>query len=263
MKRKQILWTVILGCSLVCCGLCVRYYDTKEIQSYEEQLEVVNYLNESYQKKLVPLMENKELFEVQLEQLIEEQTQLITEIEETDELYATLKEKVGAVHMSLPSEEALQLLHSDKKYMTTEKVRLYKIPSEIEEFHTGNSLSYYMVKPLGVVSVATTDSAMHENAEDETWVFVSFKQFGEMVNSVGWIKYTQLMEYNAETKELYRGPFILSEDAIDLYTGELAHRGLRGDWVSASFIGDRAQVGTDGGWIFAWVDRKYVLYPEY
>lgn len=49
-----------------------------------------------------------------------------------------------------------------------------------------------------------------------------------MVNSVGWIKYTQLMEYNAETKELYRGPFILAEDAIDLYTGELAHRGLRG-----------------------------------
>ncbi len=125
MKRKQILWTVIFSLSLVCCGLCVRYYDIKEIQSYEEQLEVVNYLNESYQKKLVSLMENKELLEAQLEQLIEEQTQLMT------------------------------------------------------------------------------DFAIHENAEDKTWVFVYFKQIGEMVDSVGWIKYTQLMEYNAETKELY------------------------------------------------------------
>lgn len=146
MKRKQIVWTVIFSLSLVCCGLCVRYYDTKEMQSYEEQLEVVNYLFENYQKKLVPLMENKELLEAQLEQLIEEQTQLMTEIEEADALYATLKEKVGDVHMSLPSEEALQLLHSDKKYMTTEKVRLYKIPSEIEEFYTGNRLSYYLEK---------------------------------------------------------------------------------------------------------------------
>lgn len=148
-------------------------------------------------------MGNKELLEAQLEQLIEEQMQLMTEIEEVDALYATLKEKVGEVHMSLPSEEALQILHSDKKYMTTENVRLYKIPSEIEEFYTGNSLSYYMVKPLGVVAVEATDSTIHENAEDKTWVFVYFKQIGEMVDSVGWIKYTQLMEYNAETKELY------------------------------------------------------------
>ena len=94
------------------------------------------------------------------------------------------------------------------------------------------------------------------------WVLVSYHAFGDWIDSYGWVKFSELIEYNEETINLLQGPFMLSEDAIDIETGELAHELLRGSWVNVDFKEDFVRVGTDGG-IYCKVDKKYLIYPEY
>ena len=90
---------------------------------------------------------------------------------------------------------------------------------------------------------------------------ISHRTFGEMVDTHGWVRFSDLIEYNEETMHLLTGPFMLSEDAVDIETGELVHSLLRGNLVNIEFMDEYVMVSTDGG-IYAYVDKKYVIYPE-
>lgn len=173
-----------------------------------------------------------------------------------------LAQKIENFHMEPPETRFYEAI-SENKYMIADSVTLRKMPCDSEEFYTENTLSYYMVTPIAVVFETVVD--LQDNswtAEDRHWVLVSYHAFGDWIDSYGWVKFSELIEYNEETINLLQGPFMLSEDAIDIETGELAHELLRGSWVSVDFEEDYVRVGTDGG-IFCKVDKKYLIYPEY
>ena len=233
MKRKNFLILLVVNIlTIICCFLIWCHYSKENsiVNDYEQQLE---------EYKSVEQILHNQLAEMQV-----------------------LTQKIDNFHMEPPETRFCEAI-SENKYMTAESVTLRKMPCDSEEFYTENTLSYYMVTPIAVVFETVVD--LQDNswtAEDRHWVLVSCHASGDWIDSYGWVKFSELVEYNEETTNLLQGPFMLSEDAIDIETGKLAHELLRGSWVSVEFKEDFVRVGTDGG-ISCKVDKKYLIYPEY
>lgn len=234
MKRNY-LWILLFVSilAIVCCFLVLHHYSV-------EHDRVVIY----YEQQLEDCKDSEQILHNQLAEM------------------QVLTQKIENFHMEPPETRLCEAI-SENKYMTAESVTLRKMPCDSEEFYTENTLSYYMVTPIAVVFETVVDLQDNSwNPEDRHWVLVSYHAFGDWIDSYGWVKFSELVEYNEETTNLLQGPFMLSEDAIDIETGELAHELLRGSWVSVEFKEDFVRVGTDGG-ISCKVDKKYLIYPEY
>lgn len=259
MKRNKslLIFTIVFLAMLACIYVCYHHYAQEYhtmISKYEDQIKAYEHSEQVLLEQLEELQQEKDSIISELEmrtQELEMQTQELHEIEE----------KIANFHMQPPNSEDWKAL-SGKKMMSKENVPLRKIPSDNEDFYTGIILSYDNVKAHAMVVETMTDLQDPTwLSKDRNWVLVSIYTFGESVDSYGWVRLSELMEYNEDTMYLYQGPFFVSEDAIDLETGELAHSSLRGHYVSVEFMEDCAKVSTHGG-IYCYVDKKYVTYPE-
>ncbi|MBR3762838.1 MAG: hypothetical protein IKK59_08900 [Lachnospiraceae bacterium] len=230
MKRNYLWILLLVSISAITCCFLIWHHYSKAYDSAVNQ------------------------YEQQLSELLEENTILNNEFE-------LLLQKINEFHME-PPEGAFYEAISENKYMTAEEVTLRKMPCESEEFNTGNTLSYCMVTPYVVVFESIMDLQDKSwKPEDRHWVLVSCHAFGDWMDSFGWVRFSELVEYNEDTMHLLQGPFMLAEDAVDIETGEPAHELLRGSWVCVDFKGDYVRVATHGG-ISANVDKKYLIYPE-
>lgn len=258
MKRSIFCALLFVSISAFACCFLMWHHYTKEydsvVKQYEQQLEEHDTSEEILHIKLAELQAEKVGLEQQVSELLEENTILNND-------FKLLMQKIDDFHMEPPETRFYEAI-SENEYISAEGVTLRKMPCDSEEFYTGNTLAYYKVTPLAVVFESVMDLQDKSwNAEDRHWVLVSCHMFGDWMDSYGWVRFSELVEYNEDTMHLLKGPFMLAEDAVDIETGELVHELLRGSWVSVQFKEDYVRVGTHGG-IFGNVDKKYLIYPE-
>lgn len=219
---------------------------TALIAGYENQMKEYELSVQDAQAQLEKLQsENQELQE--------ENGSILAELESQTLEWQELKNEIGHSYMGASEDQFLKEVYAGK-YMTAENVPVRRMPSDNEMFYSPNELSYYMVTPVAAVVNYVDDEVTH-------WVFVKFLTIGEAVDNQGWVKFSELIEYTEDTKSLLKGPFVLSEDAVDIRTGNPVDMYLRGSEVNAEFKEGYVNVMTDGG-ISANVDEKYLIYPE-
>lgn len=259
MKNKRIIIILlsVLGVGISCFYIWYQYLKVHDnmINSYENQVKEYEANEKIMQEQLEKIQYENEKLKMQISQIKEEKLGVEEELEK-------LTETIKNVHMTPPETEFYESI-KEKKYMLGENVNLRKIPSDSSEFYSSGTLSYVLVTTHAVVFEMVMD--LYDKtwkSEDRHWVLVSYHSFsGDLSDSFGWVKFSELIEYTEETKELLKGGFTLAENAIDLETGSLAHPLLRGQRVAVKFMDNCAQVFTNGG-ISCYVDKKYIIYPE-
>ncbi len=244
-KRQIIVFIVVILCFLA--GLVCMVYQNKTLQGEYKEL----------QNRAKELQEEKTALEVLTEHIAEEKSLLAEQVDLQKNAWQEQINVLQNFHMEPPETEHLDRIYTGT-YMAGEDTKLYKIPSENELFYTGIQLSYERVTPIYTVIESITDRSQWD--EDRHWVLVSIYPFGEMVDSVGWIKYSDLIEYTSETKKLYRGPFRLADNAVDIETGKPVDALFLNTWVSVTFTEDYARVGAAGG-VSCKVSPEFVIYP--
>ena len=246
------LFIVLITFSLMLLGcIFVQHYYT---QRY-------NAMVKSYENQISEYKISEGVVHNQLDDLQKEKNNILAELEVKTQELQTIKDAIANLYMS-PPELSFSEAIAQKKYMVAENVTIRKIPSDNEAFYSEKVLSYRIVTPIAVVFEPVMDlQDISWKEEDRHWVLISHRTFGEMVDTHGWVRFSDLIEYNEETMHLLTGPFMLSEDAVDIETGELVHSLLRGNLVNIEFMDEYVMVSTDGG-IYAYVDKKYVIYPE-
>ncbi|MBE5893274.1 MAG: hypothetical protein E7286_07810 [Lachnospiraceae bacterium] len=250
MKHKKIL-ILISAFVVVLIGVCLGWRNDiqKQVASivdYENQLKEYELSAQDAQAQLEKLQsENQELQE--------ENSSILAELESQTLEWQELKNEIGHCYMGGCEEQFIKEAYGGQ-YMTAENVPVRRMPSDNEMFYSPNELSYYMVTPIAAVVNYVDDEVTH-------WVFVKFLTIGDAADNQGWVKFSELIEYTEDTKSLLKGPFVLSEDAVDIRTGNPVDMYLRGSEVNAEFKEGYVYVITDGG-ISANVDEKYLIYPE-
>lgn len=212
----------------------------------------------SLDQKLAELQaENGEL-RAETEELQAENQKLQAETEglqaENQELAETLQNLQSAlkqIAMQPEGSDGREIL--TKQYMAGECAEIYKVPTELEELKNRN-LSYVMVYPCAIV----TDGKPYPSCE--RWVLVTWRDYAESLDTVGWVKLEDLVEYTEETRNLLKSPLYVAEEAINLETGEAVDSLFtQGAWVN--MYEDYAEVYVEGG-ISCRVNKKYIRYPE-
>lgn len=249
MKHKKILifasvFLVLLLGVLVWCNDIQN--KTAMIADYENQMKEYEFSMQNAQVQLEKLQSENQ-------KLQEENSSILAELESQTLEWQELKNDIGHTYMGASDDQFLKEVYAGK-YMTAENVPVRRMPSDNEIFYSPNMLSYYMVTPVAVVVNYVDDEVTY-------WVFVNFLTIGDMADNHGWVKFSELIEYTEDTKFLLKGPFRLSEDAVDIHTGNAVDIYLRGSEVNAEFEAGYVHVVTDGG-ISADVDKKYLIYPE-
>ena len=113
----------------------------------------------------------------------------------------------------------------------------------------GRTLSGWTVRVCAVVWADDT----------EPWALVTFFTFDSAVNNIGWVRWSSLIEYTAETRESLRYPVGVAEGARDSATGELIWP-ADGDFA-VEYRDGAAYLTREGG--DAWtVKPEDVVYPE-
>lgn len=201
------------------------------VQSYESQLEANEEIIDSLQQQVADLQSENQVVSQELNDL---------------------KAELEALRLSPLGLDFMEDMNS-RKYMTASDVVIRKAPMDSEEVKTGTNLSYIMVNTVYAI-YAMGD----EPLEDRTWILVQYAS-SEPEDTVGWVKWKELIEYTEENMHLLASPIYVSEEAIDLYTGETVDPLFcSGGWVE--FEDDYAIVSVVGG-KFCKVDKKYLIYP--
>lgn len=113
----------------------------------------------------------------------------------------------------------------------------------------GRTLSGWTVRVCAVVWADDT----------EPWALVTCFTFDSAVNNIGWVRWSSLIEYTAETREALRYPVGVAEGARDSATGELIWP-ADGDFA-VEYRDGVAYLTREGG--DAWtVKPEDVVYPE-
>lgn len=176
---------------------------------------------------------------------------LQTENQELTEMLQDLQGALKQIAMQPEGSDGQEIL--TKQYMASECTEVFKVPAELEELKNRN-LSYIMVYPCAIV----TDGKPYPGFE--RWVLVTWRDYAESLDTIGWVKLEDLVEYTEETRKLLKSPLYVAEEAIDLDTGEKVD-GLftQGAWVN--LYDDYAEICVEGG-MSCRVDKKYIRYPE-
>ena len=214
---------------------------------------IADYENRLKEYELSVQEAQAQLEKLQSEELQEENVSILAELEKQTLEWQELKNEIGHSYMGASDDQFLKEVYGGQ-YMTAENVPVRRMPSDNEIFYSPNELSYYMVTPVAVVVNYVDDEVTY-------WVLVNFITIGDMADNHGWVKFSELIEYTEDTKSLLKGPFVLSEDAVDIHTGNPVDIYLRGSEVNAEFKEGYVSVVTDGG-ISADVDEKFLIYPE-
>ena len=239
MLRKKICYTmliVVLICiSAVSLVKVYQYY--QKVKSYEQNI--------SQQQNVISEQINE------LSELKDE----IVALEEQGDLLQSLEE----LHIGWMNAEFLQEL-SQKKYMTNENVCVRKAPSDHSAFQSYNVLSYDLVDVIYAVNTTHMLSPTREEVENGIWVLVHFLS-SEPEDTVGWVKWNELIEYTNDTMHMLRSPVKVSEDAIDLETGKPISS-IFYDGSIRRYEGDYAVISSEVGGRSCKVDKKYLIYPD-
>lgn len=251
MNHRNVWITLISFSFILLWGTYIQYH---YMQKYDTMVE-------HYENKVNEYEVSEKVLHKQLDNLQKENENILSELEIQSQQFKELEDTIANLYMAPPESRFAEAI-AEKKYMVAENITIRKVPSDKEAFYSDNVLSYKMVTPIAVVFEPVMNLQDRSwNEEDRHWVLISHRTYGEMVDTHGWVKFSELIEYNEDTMHLLNGPFVLSEDAVDIETGELVHSLLRGNLVNVEFTDEGARVSTDGG-IYAYVDKKYVLYPE-
>ena len=250
MKHKKIL--ILVSAFVVVIGVCLGWSNAIQkkkavLADYENQIK-------EYELSVHEAQAQVEKLQSENQELQEENDSILAELENKTSEMQELKQEIKSTYMGAGSSDQFVKQVYGGKYMTAENVQIRRMPSDNEMFYAIQELSYYMVKPVAVVSNYVDD-------EVTDWIFVNFLTIGDMADNHGWVKFSELIEYTEDTKSLLKGPFLLSEDAVDIHTGNAVDIYLRGSEVNAEFKEGYVSVVTDGG-ITADVDEKYLIYPK-
>ncbi len=150
----------------------------------------------------------------------------------------------GEIHMTNADDSTLALDIHNRLIMTSEAAEVRGIPNL--DAPVNRTLCYQMV---------TVDAVVY--AGEETWALVEFFTFDAAVDNIGWVLLADLMEYTAENQRLLRYPVRLTEDCVDLDTGEP----VAWDAVAVEYVDDYAVVSWEGGNTHR-VAPECILYPD-
>lgn len=150
------------------------------------------------------------------------------------------------LHMSDARDSNLELNIDDCYIMTVNEVGVRGIPSMEAEIN--RTLSYQMVDVDAVV--------YGEN--NEKWALINFFNFDSADDNIGWVKISELMEYTEENYSLLRYPVKVTENCVDLETGEK----VEWDWVAVDYCDGYAEVWREGGQSCK-IDASCIIYPPF
>lgn len=112
---------------------------------------------------------------------------------------------------------AAQLTAADTSYWDACDKHMFTAPDTAvrtepwDKAPVGRTLSGWTVRVCAVVWADNT----------EPWALVTFFTFDSAVNNIGWVRWSSLIEYTAETREALRYPVGVAEGAHDSVTGAL------------------------------------------
>lgn len=149
------------------------------------------------------------------------------------------------LHMTNAFDSDFELDYKNCYIMTAENTDVRGIPREYGAVN--RTLSYQMVD----VYAATY-------ADDGKWVLIGFFCFDSAHDNMGWVKVSDLMEYNEENYLLLTYPVQVTEDCIDLNTGEPVQR----DAFEVHYIEDYAEILREGGRSYR-VSPDDIIYPGF
>ena len=131
--------------------------------------------------------------------------------------------------------------------MTLENVAVRGIPDE--RCSVNQTLSYQL---------ADVHAVVYAGSDEEKWALISFVTFDAWYDDIGWVKLSDLLEYTEESKKLLRYPVQVTEDCVDLKTGEA----VKWDAFEVIYEEDYAVLTREGGRSYT-VDPKYIVYPSF
>lgn len=149
-------------------------------------------------------------------------------------------------HMTNAMDSNFELDIKNKRIMVLNEVGVRGIPSEAAKIN--RTLSYQLIDVLAAVY-----------AEDnEKWALISFFCFDATYDDIGWVKVSDLAEYSEKNYHLLRYPVSLTDDCVDLQTGEI----VKWDAVAVEYIDNYAHVFAEGGWSHN-VSTDSIVYPPF
>lgn len=150
---------------------------------------------------------------------------------------------------------AAQLTAADASYWDACEKHMFTAPDTAvrteprDDAPVGRTLSGWTVRVCAVVWADDT----------EPWALVTCFTFDSAVNNTGWVRWSSLIEYTAETRESLRYPVGVAEGARDSATGELIWPA--GGEYAVEYRDGAAYLTREGG--DAWtVKPEDVVYPE-
>lgn len=214
------------------------------------------------------VVDDKSLSEVTLESHEEIQFQYEAELAELNKTVASLQEEkqeletelavindiFTEIHMQPVEFGACEQLYN-RKWMTAEKVELRKVPVD-----TGISnvkiadLSYDMVNVIGVVYVFD-----NEGWDYIPWALIWYESQETALDTVGWVRVEEMVEYTEETMYLLRSPINLAEGTVDSETNEIVKE--KEGLAIIDYEGDYVKLFAIGGKIYK-VHKDYIIYPN-
>ena len=135
-----------------------------------------------------------------------------------------------------------------RRMMSLEAVAVKGIPSEHAK--TNRKLTYQLTEVLALVH-------SEPYADGDLWALVRFDGFDSFSDTIGWVRWDQLVLYTDENKHLLTYPVQLAEGCTDLDTGEA----VRWDAVRISRMGDDATVTWEDGNSHR-VSKDALIFPD-
>lgn len=222
-----------------------------EKQEKGEELHTLQTLYEEAEVKLCTLQEDLEKAHAEIISLQEEKDKAETELEE---LYSMLER----IHLS-PIDSDFPEDFFQKQWMLGENINVWKVPAGVEglpkQLIGRIDLSYYMVKVIG--AIYDGDGI---GLKGTSWVLVEFMERDTALDTVGWVKMDDLVEYTEETKYLLRYPLTLTEDAVNVESGQREIY-FDGPVFVTYYDGEYVGISPSGG-RNAKVHKDCLIYPE-
>ena len=253
MKWRYVSFSVLI---ILFFGsyFAVKYHAA--IKGYEKEILEYQDLLQNFQSEMTILQSEKGRLDDQIVVLQEEKEAVRRELESLTQDWEGLNTDLRMLYLMPPESGFLKNIQ-DKKYMTGPNVPIRKAPSDNSAFNGINTLSYDMVDIIYAAN--TIVSSAEEEVEEGIWILVQFHS-SEPEDTLGWVRWKELIEYTDENKHLLHSPVKVSKEAIDLDTGKPVDP-LFYSLGKVRLEEDYATIHIEGG-LSCRIEKKYVIYPE-
>lgn len=256
MKWRYVSFFILMILVILLLGsfFAVKYHGA--VKEYEKEVLEYQDLLRTLQSETTILQQENVQLNDRMAVLQEENEAARIELENLKQDWQGLNTDLKKLYLIPPESDFLENIQK-KKYMTASNVPIRKVPSDNSAFNGINTLSYDMVDI--VYAASTVVSPVDEEVQAGIWILVQFHS-SEPEDTLGWVKWCELIEYTDENKHLLHSPVKVSKEAIDLDTGEPVSP-LFYSLGKVRLEEEHAIISIEGG-LNCRIEKKYVIYPE-